>query len=469
MGLSSHHERANPSMKTSALKIVQKLRQAGHRAYWVGGCVRDLLLRRTPRDYDVATSAWPEEVQRLFPCTMAVGAKFGVVLVEEDGWQVEVSTFRSDGLYEDGRHPSGVCYTPDPRQDVLRRDFTINGMMYDPLEEQLLDWVGGQEDLQNGLIRAIGNPLARFREDRLRLMRALRFAARFGYVMEETTAVALLSEAPRIVEVSAERIREELGRILTEGSAARGLSLLDEYGLVKLLLPEVSALHGVEQPPQYHPEGDVWIHTLKMLELMDRTRQQLGGAASEETVIPGIQDYPGLTLAMGVLLHDIGKPPTFEVRDRIRFHGHAETGARMAAGICERLRFSRKQSDQILALVRDHLKFIELSRMRPATLKRFLRQPDFAEHLELHRLDCLASHGILENYLLARESWRQLQPEEAHPARLLSGHDLTRMGYIPGPLYQQILRSLEDAQLDGEIRSREEAVQFVRSRFPLVE
>jgi poly(A) polymerase len=401
-----------------------------------------------------------------------------VVLVEEDGWQMEVSTFRRDGAYEDGRHPSGVCYCSDPRRDVLRRDFTINGMMYDPLEERLLDWVGGQEDLQSGLIRAIGEPRERFREDRLRLMRALRFAARFGYGVEEKTAGALREEAAQILEVSAERIREELTRILTEGAAARGLSLLDQFGLLGILLPEMAALQGVEQPPQFHPEGDVWVHTLKMLELMDQACQQvrenspiacLGRVAGEEPAIPGIRDYPGLTLAMGVLLHDVGKPPTFEVRDRIRFHNHAETGARMAAGICERLRFSRKQSDQIIALVRDHLRFIELPRMRPATLKRFLRQEGFAEHLELHRLDCLASHGILENYFVAREAWLRLKPEEAHPARILTGHDLVRMGYRPGPLFQKILRNLEDAQLDGELKNRDEAMEFVRIRFPAEE
>ena len=309
-------------MHTTALKILQQLRDAGHQAYWVGGCVRDLLMGQSPKDYDIATNARPEQVMTLFPRTIPVGAKFGVILVPEEGHSIEVSTFRSDGIYDDGRHPNLVVYSDDPREDVLRRDFTINGMLFDPIEEKILDFVGGQSDLQNKIIRAIGQPRQRFREDKLRLMRAVRFAARLQFQIEKETRLALEEQAGQVVKVSPERIRDELLRILCEGYASRGLHLLEETGLLGYLLPEVAAMRGIPQPPEFHPEGDVWQHTLLLLDYMDRTMRE-----GHPKVTDSPQPYPGITLAMGALLHDIGKPRTFQQLDRARFNRHAEVGA----------------------------------------------------------------------------------------------------------------------------------------------
>jgi putative nucleotidyltransferase with HDIG domain len=425
---------------------------------------------------------------------LAVGVQFGVVIVLEENCSCEVSTFRSDGVYEDGRHPREVTYTRDAQQDVLRRDFTLNGLLYDPLQEVVLDFVGGQQDIKDGIIRAIGNSEQRFLEDKLRLLRAVRFAARFNYRIEPETKQAMLRLAPRVLGVSAERIREELLKILTGGYAARGFQLLDDCLLLKSVLPEISSLKGVAQPPEFHPEGDVWTHTLLMLSTMDQTKNRLSvpdsgtpwgdkpasrhrfndsaGDSTHSELLPGgeaeeerISQYPTATLALAVLFHDIGKPSTFELKDRIRFNNHAEAGARMAASICERLRMSNKQAIRIEALVRDHLKFIDLHRMRLATLKRFLWQEGFREHLELHRLDCLASHGKLDNWHFARAALNRIGPAEIKPPRLLSGDTLIEMGYHPGPEFQAILKSVEDAQLDGHLHTMEEARQFVLSQF----
>jgi poly(A) polymerase len=488
-------------MKKTATDIVKRLRESGYAAYLVGGCVRDMVMGKEPKDFDIATSALPDEVMRLFPQTLTVGAQFGVVLVVQNGHTYEVATFRSDGLYEDGRHPKEVLYTDDPRRDVLRRDFTINGLLYDPVAETVLDFVEGQSDIRNGIIRTIGEPEQRFLEDKLRLMRAVRFAARFDYRLDSDTQRSIFELAHKITQVSQERIRDELVKILTEGYSARGIRLLEECRLLQQILPEVSCLKGVPQPPEFHPEGDVWTHTMLMLELMDRTKRERYaengataieilrpdmtsaefrakdyGTAGEATTLlprdrpPGVSDsqsYPSITLAMGVLLHDIGKPPTFEIQDRIRFNNHPEVGARMAAGICERFRFTHRQSEQITRLVSDHLKFKDLPHMRPSTLKRFLRQDGFDEHLELHRLDCLGSHRNLDNWKYAKEMLERLEPEEIRPSRLLTGDDLIRMGYRPGPSFKEILKAVEDAQLDNQIHSPEQARQFVLSRFPL--
>jgi poly(A) polymerase len=356
---------------------------------------------------------------------------------------------------------------------VERRDFTINGLLYDPLEDTVLDYVGGQSDIQSRLIRTIGSPEQRFLEDKLRLIRAVRFAARFNFELENSTREAILELAGKISQVSQERIRDELVKLMTHGYAARGISLMDSCGLLRFILPEVTRLHGVAQPPEFHPEGDVWTHTLLMLELMD---QRVG----EEKTIPvgdfaesrpatgsaGWDDYPTATLALGVLLHDIGKPQTFELSDRIRFNNHPEVGARMAASLCERLRFTTKQTIRITELIRDHLKFKDLRQMRVSTLKRFLRQEGFEEHLELHRLDCLGSHRHLETWQFAKEKLAEFSPEETRPKPLLSGKDLIRLGYVPGPLFKQILKSVEDAQLDNQLRTPEEAEEFVLSLYP---
>jgi poly(A) polymerase len=432
-----------------ANSICKTLREAGHQAVLAGGCVRDLLLKREPFDYDVATDATPDQVMQLFPESVAVGAQFGVVQVWQGDHKVEVATFRADGGYSDGRHPDGVIYTSSPREDVQRRDFTINGLLMRPESGEVLDFVGGQEDLRAGVIRAIGEPGRRFSEDRLRLMRAVRFAARFHFAIEPETAAAIWRHANKLRSVSAERLRDELTRILTEGAARRGFELLDETGLLVEVLPEVTAMKGVQQPAEYHPEGDVWTHTLMMIE--------------------GLEAGCSVTLAWGVLLHDVGKPPTFrsakETGDRIRFNNHVDVGVRMAEEICRRYRFSNEETAQIQALIANHMRFKDVERMRASTLKRFARLPMFGEHMALHRLDCLSSHRRLDAYEFVSQLLRETPAEDIHPRKLLTGDDLQEMGYRPGPLFSQILRSLEDAQLEGDIQTKEQAREFVRRRF----
>jgi len=435
--------------KELAEKICGVLRDAGHQAYLVGGCVRDLVLGRDPADYDVATDALPERVQQLFPDSIAVGARFGVIIVAEGSVQVEVATFRSDVGYSDGRHPDRVTYARSPEEDVRRRDFTINGLLLDPRTGEVLDFVGGRDDLRAGLLRAIGEPGVRFREDKLRMVRAVRFAARLDYAIEPATLAAVRRLAPEVTQVSAERLRDELTKLLTEGAARRGFELLDETGLLTIVLPEAAKMKGVEQPPQFHPEGDVWIHTRLMLEKL------------------AVGSSP--TLAWGVLLHDVGKPPTFtpaaSTGDRIRFDEHVEVGTRMAEEICRRLRFSNDDTEQVAALVANHLRFKDVFEMRPSTLKRFVRLPRFEEHLELHRLDCLASHGMLDAYQFVQRFLEQTPPAQVRPARLVSGDDLKQMGFAPGPQFREILRAVEDAQLDGRLASRAEALAFIRQNY----
>ena len=429
-----------------ALAVIEQLRAAGHAGYLAGGSVRDTLLGRDPKDYDVVTDARPQRVAELFPDALAVGAQFGVMLVRRADAQVEIATFRSDHPYLDGRRPSGVTFTASAEQDVRRRDFTINGLLFDPAANQVLDFVGGRRDLEERMVRAIGDPGERIAEDRLRMLRAIRFAARLGFRIEPVTLAAITAHSPAIDQVAVERVREELVRILTEGGARRGLEMLDQTGLLAALLPEVRAMQGVQQPPEFHPEGDVWTHTLLMLEMMQQ---------------------PSSTLALGVLLHDAGKPPTFRVAERIRFDGHVEVGARMAAEICSRLRFSRRETDQVVALVENHLRFKDAPQMRESTLKRFLRLEKFEEHLELHRLDCLSSHRNLDNYHLVAHAWTTLPQQVIRPARLITGHDLLEAGYLPGAIFREILEAVEEAQLDTGLGTRSDALAFVRSRFPL--
>jgi len=430
-----------------AEQICATLRRHGHQAYFVGGCVRDLELGREPADYDVCTDARPDRVQELFPRSLAVGAKFGVILVVDEAAQVEVATFRSDIGYSDGRHPDCVVYSDSPEEDVRRRDFTINGLLMDPATKEVLDVVGGRADLKAGIVRAIGDPFLRFQEDKLRMLRAVRFAARFGFQIEPETMRAAKSLAPRILEVSLERIRDELTKLLTEDAARRGFELLDDTGLLAVVLPDVARMKGVEQPPQFHPEGDVWIHTRMMLEMLP----------------PNCSP----TLAWGVLLHDVGKPPTFSPAagpgTRIRFDGHVEVGARMAEYICRNLRFSNQDIEQIEALVANHLRFKDVPQMRTATLKRFVRLPQFEEHMELHRLDCLASHGSLEMYNFVRNFLAETPPEAVRPPKLVTGDDLKDMGFVPGPRFKEILSAVEEAQLEGRLSDRESALQFARS------
>ncbi|MGO9520401.1 MAG: CCA tRNA nucleotidyltransferase [Candidatus Korobacteraceae bacterium] len=460
-------------MQHHATHIIRELRSRGFQAYLAGGCVRDTLLGVAPADYDVATDATPSEVMRIFPETYAVGAQFGVVLVPvrppnaipsqpKEGWvghpdaevpsehpnYVEVATFRNDGTYSDGRHPDRVSYSKDPKEDVQRRDFTINGLLMDPLDgNRVLDFVGGRADLEAGIIRAIGDPERRFAEDKLRMLRAVRFAARLDYTIEPETFAAIQRMALGIQQVSRERVRDELAKMLTEGNARRAFELLDTTDLLPEVLPEVDRMHGVEQPPEYHPEGDVWIHTLLLLEKLPPRCSR--------------------ALAWGALLHDVGKPPTFRIApDRIRFDGHVEVGTRMAEEICRRLHFSNEDTRQIAALVANHMRFADAERMKESTLKRFLRLPRFDEHLELHRIDCLSSHGNLSLYDFVRERLQETPEEDIRPKPLLTGEDLIGLGYQPGPQFRDILSAVEDAQLEGALHDKDEALAFVRREYP---
>lgn len=448
----------------TALNVVRVLRKAGHQAFFAGGSVRDLLLGIAAKDFDVATSATPDVVVGLFEKTHAVGAHFGVVLVfsEIEGGiehATEVATFRNDGAYSDGRRPDAVRFSVDAQEDVSRRDFTINGMLMDPLvyeatgdaELATLDYVMGREDLHARVVRAIGDPAVRFEEDKLRMLRAVRFAARLGFALDEATAAAIRAQATEITRVSCERIREELTRILTEGGARQGFELLSELGLLEQVLPEAVRMQGVPQPPEFHPEGDVWVHTMLLLEKL-----QPGGSA---------------TLAWGALLHDIGKPATFRAPDpslpgdRIRFNGHVEVGVRIAEEILGRLRFSNEDTAQIVALVRNHMRFGDVLDMRESTLKRFMRLPKFGEHLTLHWLDCSSCHGDLRLFEFAKARYEAEPQDMARPKLLVSGRDLIAAGYRPGPEFKAMLEAAEDAQLEGAVTTTEEAVGLLRVQF----
>jgi len=506
----------------AAVRIVAELRAAGYEAYLAGGCVRDLLLGRVPKDYDVATSATPDVVLKLFPRTFAVGAHFGVVLVATCGGAdpacaaeaksgllqesllsatnskranseqlaapqvlTEVATFRSDGAYSDGRHPDAVRYTTSAEEDVRRRDFTINGLLLDPerlfpqglkpaslagldvraeartlqsvesdfqsqknLRAAVIDHVGGLADLDAGVVRAIGRADLRFEEDRLRMLRGVRFAARFGFELEATTAAATRRLAAGIAAVSRERVRDELTKMLTEGAARRAFELLEATGLLGEALPEVARMKGVEQPPQFHPEGDVWVHTLLLLGQL-------------EAGCP-------LTLAWGALLHDVGKPATFTRADRIRFNGHVEVGVAISAEICRRFRFSNDETRLTLALVENHLRFGDAPRMKSSTLKRFFRLEEFDQHLALHRMDCMAARGNLEHWEFVRERYAAIPAEAVRPRLLVTGRELIAAGYRPGAGFKQMLRAAEDAQLEGQIETVEEAIKLIRERFPVL-
>lgn len=433
--------------ESAALQIVEKLNAAGYQALYAGGAVRDELLGRPAADYDVTTDAHPDVVMQLFPKHTAVGAHFGVVLVHLDGSHIEVATFRTDAAYRDGRHPDHVEYATDAKEDVLRRDFTINGLLKNPLTGEVLDYVGGRSDLEAGVVRTIGDPERRFGEDRLRMLRAVRFAARLGFRLDPATKEAIRRQASEIHQISQERIRDEMVKMLTEGQARRAFELLDETGLLRPILPEVADMKGVEQPPQFHPEGDVWTHTLMMI-----------GALPA-----GVSK----TLALGVLLHDVGKPPTFRrAPDRIRFDNHAFIGARMTERIGQRLRLSREETEQVVALVDNHMRFMDAPRMRESTLKRFLRLERFAdEHLELHRLDCTMSHGDLSTWEMVKQKLAEMPEESIRPPRLLTGQDLIRMGMTPSPRFREILTAVEDAQLEGRLHTTEEARTFVEQSF----
>jgi len=435
--------------KQHALQVIQTLHQAGFLAFLVGGCVRDLLLNREPGDYDVTTDALPEDVMRIFPKTYGVGAQFGVVLVAVgENETVEVATFRNDIGYSDGRHPDEVRFSKTPQEDVQRRDFTINGLLLDPLTNEVLDYVGGQKDLEAGIIRTIGDPEKRFGEDKLRMLRAVRFASRFGYILEMGTMNAIQKLAPQVSQVSAERVRDELTKMLTEGKARLAFFMLYASKLLQQVLPEIAAMKGVEQPPEFHPEGDVFIHTLLLLDNLPHPCTP--------------------TLAWGALLHDVGKPATFrKAPDRIRFDNHVDVGVKIAEGICQRLRFSNEDTEQIIALVDNHMRFMDAMRMNESTLKKFMRMPKFEEHLELHRLDCLASNGQLGSYDFVKQKLESIPPGVMRPAPLVTGDQLIAAGYNPGPQFKAILAAIEDAQLENRLTNHEEAMAFIRREFPL--
>jgi poly(A) polymerase len=437
-------------MEATATRIVRRLREAGHEAYFAGGCVRDRLLGREAHDIDVATSARPEEVQKLFPRTVAVGAQFGVIVVLEDGLEFQVATFRADGVYLDGRRPESVTFTT-AEGDAQRRDFTVNGLFFDPVEGKILDFVGGVEDLRAGIIRCIGEPAERFREDKLRLLRGVRFAATLGFEMDPPSWIALKEMVPAIATVSAERIRDELIKIFVHPSRVLGFDLLDASGLMEILLPEVTRMKGCEQPPEFHPEGDVFVHTRLMLSLL-----------------PEMVSIP---LVFSVLFHDIGKPGTFQ-RDetgRIRFNGHESLSAAMTEKIFERLRFSNAQTDDTVAAVKNHMAFKDVQNMRVATLKRFLARPTIDDELELHRVDCLGSHGLIDNYDFLLAKREEFSREPLIPPPLITGQDLISLGWKPGPYFKRILDAVQVRQLEGSLTSRGEAMDWVATRRDLVE
>ena len=432
--------------EAAARSVVEKLRAKGFQALYAGGCVRDTLLGIEPHDYDVATSARPEEVEALFPRTVPVGAQFGVILVLEQSQEIQVATFRGDGSYRDGRHPESVIYT-DAEGDARRRDFTVNGLFYDPVTSEVLDFVGGREDLNAGILRAIGTPSERFSEDKLRLLRAVRFATTLGFTIDPETWKALLKRAPEIHAVSAERIREELCKILLSPNRVRGFDLLDESGLLREILPEMEALKGCDQPPEFHPEGDVFVHTRLMLTLL--------------------KPDASLPLVLSVLFHDLGKPATRVVDEtgRIRFNGHEGVSSEISLRIMHRLRFPNEVIDAVIPAVRLHMSFKDVPNMRVATLKRMMARPTFEEELELHRVDCLASHGMLDNHATLIAKREEFGRAPLIPEPLVTGHDLIGLGWKPGKRFAEILQAVQTRQLEGSLNSREEALAWITSEF----
>jgi poly(A) polymerase len=439
-------ERALSPMEKTAREIAARLRKEGHIAYFAGGCVRDIVRGVAPKDFDIATDARPETVQQLFPRTYAVGAHFGVIIVLESDFQFEVATFRSDEAYLDGRHPSAVHFS-SPEEDARRRDFTINGMFYDPVAEEVIDFVGGRADIDGKLVRAIGDPAQRFAEDRLRMLRAVRFATVLDYTIDNQTWDALVAGATAINEISAERIRDELVRIFLSPNRTRGWDLLDSSGLMRAILPELDRMKGVLQPEQFHPEGDVFHHTRLMLQFLP-----------EEVSVP---------LVFAVLLHDVAKPVTATVDEtgRIRFSGHDRAGAEMAEEIMRRLRFSGAETEATVEMVRQHMVFKDVPKMREAKLKRFMARPTFDDELELHRVDCEASHRMLDNYEFLLRKREEFANEPIIPPPLVRGDDLIALGLKPGPKFGEILEEVETQQLEGNLRTREEALDWVKREY----
>ncbi|MBG99712.1 MAG: phosphohydrolase [Solibacterales bacterium] len=431
-----------------ALSVIRVLKSHRHKAYLVGGCVRDLLLGHEPKDYDIATEARSDQIQNYFPGSQMIGEEFGVTLVHEGEARVEVATFRRDREYHDGRRPSGVDFTNIPQQDATRRDFTINAIFFDPIEHRYFDYVGGRADLQSGVIRSIGDPQKRFIDDKLRMLRAVRLAARLDFYIETETRRAIERCATRITEISAQRVRDELSAMLTERKPRAAFELLDEVRLLSAILPEVSKMRGVSQPAEYHPKRDVWQHTLLLLENL-RT--------------------PTVTLAWGALLHDVGKPDTISFGNRIRFNNHVEVGVKIAESVLMRLHFSNKQTRRILLLVANHMRFSDVTAMRKSRLLKFLQMEHFDEHLELHRLDCMASHGKLQNYNFIRGKLSEIPGPKLRPIRLVNGDDLIAAGYCPGPSFREMLAWVEMEQSECEVLTKDGLLAKLRENFPLIE
>jgi putative nucleotidyltransferase with HDIG domain len=432
----------NSGPAATAYKIAETLHKAGHTAYFAGGCVRDFLMNCPPQDFDIATTAVPEQVESLFPKTIPVGKQFGVILVVAGDKPFEVATFRTEGGYADGRHPGHVSFSV-PEEDARRRDFTVNGLFYDPFEQKVIDFVGGAADLKAKIIRAIGKPEERFNEDKLRLLRAVRFASSLGFSIEENTWNAVRANAAGINQVSPERIREELVKILTRPNPGRGLELLSESGLLKEILPEVEKMKGCEQQPDYHPEGDVFVHTRMLLEKLSN---------------------PDPILALSALFHDVGKPATFMIKDgKIKFYEHAPIGARMTREIMKRLRFSNDEITAVSECVANHMKFADVRKMRSGKLKQFVVRPTFETEMELHKIDCQSSHGMLDNYYFLKDKLKEYAAEELKPKAFISGHDLQKLGMKPGPEMKPMLEEMYVLQLEGELKSREEALEWAKN------
>ncbi|HEU0273098.1 MAG TPA: CCA tRNA nucleotidyltransferase [Candidatus Udaeobacter sp.] len=435
-------------MEQAARKVAARLREAGHIAYFAGGCVRDMVRGLAPKDYDIATDARPEVVQKLFSRTYAVGAHFGVIVILEGGFHFEVATFRSDDAYIDGRHPTAVHFS-SPEEDAKRRDFTINGMFYDPVAEEVIDFVRGRADIAAKLVRAIGDPRQRFAEDRLRMLRAVRFATVLDYQIDKQTWEALVADADSIMEISAERIRDELVRIFLSPNRGRGWDLLDASGLMRAILPEIEAMKGCEQPEQFHPEGDVFKHTRLMLDFLPKT--------------------VSVELVFAVLFHDVAKPRTATVdkTGRIRFSGHDRLGAEMTEEIMRRLRFSGAEIDATVEMVRQHMVFKDTPNMRVAKLKRFMARPTFNDELVLHRVDCEGSHRMLDNYEFLLRKREEFANEPIIPPPLVTGDDLIGLGLKPGPMFGEILEAVETRQLEGMLRTRDEALEWVKGEYSI--
>ena len=431
-------EKNTKQMKKLATDIVKKLHTAGFEAYLVGGCVRDMIMGLEPADYDIATNARTDDVRKLFKKIVPVGIQFGVVLVIKEGIEFEVATFRSDGIYLDGRHPQTVHFS-SAKEDAQRRDFTINGLFYDPVKRKIIDFVDGEKDIKRKIVRTIGDPYKRFTEDKLRIMRGIRFATRFEYTLDEKTKEAIKNCVSHIKDVSMERIRDELVKMMTGPHPGKSLRLMDTVGLLSEILPEVAVMKGVEQPPKFHPEGDVFVHTMLMMEKLQ---------------------YPNLVLSFATLLHDVGKPKTFDPAT-LKTTFHSDVGARITEDMLRHLRFSNDQIEQISWCVRNHMNFMHVQRMREGKLKRMMSADTFPDELELHRIDCASSHGMLDNYEYLLKKQEEYRQEDLKPKPLVNGHDLIAMGMKPGPQFKEILEEVWILQLEHAFKARDEAIQWV--------